>query len=156
MWQALYVVAYRCLRDRGVYHADAEDLAQETLLTTYRNLDGIEPGRLHAWVRTVARNKHVDLLRSRGDLVITDAVPERADPTADPLAVVLASATQEEVRRLLDRLSPEDRRLVELKYLEDLSLQEVAEKIGRPVNTVKVGLFRARKRLRAHIDDERT
>lgn len=156
MWQTLYVVAYRCLRDRGVSHADAEDLAQETLLTAYRSLDGVEPDRLHAWVRAVARNKHVDLLRRRGDVVVTDTVPDRADPADGPLDAMLAAANREEVRLLLEGLCPEDQQLVQLKYVEELSLQEIAARIGRPVNTVKVGLFRARKRLRARIQNERT
>lgn len=156
MWQTLYAAAYRCLRDRGVPHADAEDLAQETLLTAYRSLDGIEPDKLHAWVRAVARNKHVDLLRRRGHVVVTDAVPDRTDPADGPLEALLAAANREEVRLLLESLSPEDRQLVELKYVDDLSLQEVAAKVGRSVNTVKVGLFRARKRLRARIQNERT
>lgn len=156
MWQTLYVMVYRCLRDRGVSHADAEDLAQETLLTAYRSLDGVEPDKLHAWVRAVARNKHVDLLRRRGDVVVTDAVPDRADSADGPLDAMLAAANREEVQLLLEGLSPEDKQLVELKYVEELSLQEVAARVGRPVNTVKVGLFRARKRLRARIQNERT
>lgn len=155
MWQTLFALAYRYLRERGLPHADAEDLAQETILATYRNLDGIEPGSLHAWVRAVARNKHIDLLRRQARLVAVESVPESADPGEDPLASVLTAADREATLRLLSNLSSADRRLIELKYLDDRSLDEVASILGRPVNTVKVGLFRARKRLRAHIEKGR-
>ncbi len=152
MWQTLFALAYRYLRERGLPHADAEDLAQETILATYRNLDGIEPGSLHAWVRTVARNKHLDLVRRQARLVTVASIPESSDPDDDPLACALAGSDREETRKLLSRLSPGDRRLIELKYLDDRSVEEVAVVLGRPVNTVKVGLFRARKRLRAQIE----
>lgn len=152
MWQTLFALAYRYLRERGLSHADAEDLAQETILATYRQLDGIEPGSLRAWVRTVARNKHVDLVRRQARFVTVAAVPESSDPDDGPLAAALASADQDALHRLLLRLSPGDRRLIELKYIDDCSVEEVAATLGRPVNTVKVGLFRARKRLRAHIE----
>jgi RNA polymerase sigma-70 factor (ECF subfamily) len=152
MWQTLFALAYRYLRERGLPHADAEDLAQETILATYRNLDGIEPGSLHAWVRTVARNKHLDLVRRQARIVTLASVPESLDSDDDPLAAALAAADREATVRLLSNLSPTDRRLIELKYMEDYSVDEVAVILGRPANTVKVGLFRARKRLKAHIE----
>ena len=156
MWQTLFALAYRYLRERGLPHADAEDLAQETILATYRNLDGIEPGSLNAWVRTVARNKHVDLVRRQARIVTVASVPESPDPDDGPLAAALMSADRESTLRLLSNLSPTDRRLIELKYLDDRSIDEVATILGRPVNTVKVGLFRARKRLKAHIERGRS
>lgn len=152
MWQTLFALAYRYLRERGLPHADAEDLAQETILATYRNVDGVEPGSVHAWVRAVARNKHIDLIRRQTRFVTVASVPESSDADDGPLAAALASADREETRRLLLCLSPGDRRLIELKYLEDRSVEEVASVLDRPVNTVKVGLFRARRRLRAHIE----
>lgn len=152
MWQALFALTYRYLRGRGLSHADAEDLAQETLLVTYRNLDGIEPGSLNAWVCTVARNKHLDLVRRRARLEVVASVPDSFDPDDDPLASALATASSAEIQRLLRHLSPSDRRLMELRYLEDRSIEEVADTLGRSANTVKVGLFRARKRLRSYLE----
>lgn len=152
MWQTLFALVYRYLRERGLPHADAEDLAQETLLATYRNLDGIEPGSLQAWVRTVARNKHLDMVRRQARLVTVASVPESSDSDDGPLSSALAVADREATLVLLSRLSPGDQRLIELRYLDDRSVEEVASILNRPVNTVKVGLFRARKRLKAHIE----
>lgn len=151
MWEQLYLLAYRYLRGRGLSHAEAEDLAQETLLATYRNLDGIESGSLHEWVRAVARNKHVDHIRRERRCVPVADVPESPDPNSDPLTSALAAADHDTMIRQLAQLSSADMRLITLKYLDDYSVDEVAAILGRPVNTVKVGLFRARKRLRARI-----
>lgn len=156
MWRGLYALAYRYLRQRGLSHADAEDLAQDTILAAYRNLDGIAPGSLHAWVRTVARNKHLDLVRHRARIVTMPEVIDTADPNGDPLALALAASDRETTRELLTRLSPSHRRLIELRYVEDHSVDEVAALLGKSVNTVKVGLFRARKRLRAEIEKGRS
>ena len=156
MWRELFALIYRYLRQRGLSHADAEDLAQDTILATYRNLDGIAPGSLHAWVRTVARNKHLDLVRQRARSVTVPELPESADPDEDPLVLTLAASDRDVTRELLARLSPSHRRLIELKYVDDRSVDEVASLLGKSVNTVKVGLFRARKRLRAEIEKGRS
>jgi RNA polymerase sigma-70 factor (ECF subfamily) len=156
VWQELFVLVYRYLRGRGLSHADAEDLAQETLLVTYQHLDGIEPGKLRAWVRTVARNKHVDWVRKQGRDVLVAEAPESTDSSDNPLAAALAVGDQEEARRLLSALSPADRHLLELRYLEDYSVEETAATLGRSVNTTKVGLFRARKRLQAQSEKGRS
>lgn len=152
MWQELFVLAYWHLRGRGLSHADAEDLAQETLLVTYQHLDGIEPGKLKAWVRAVARNKHIDWARNYSRTVADAEKPEAKDAWEDP---ALAS-DKDEMRDLLSSLPAADRRLLELKYLEDRTVEEVAEALGQSVNTTKVGLFRARRRLRARIKKGRS
>ncbi|MDO8963710.1 MAG: sigma-70 family RNA polymerase sigma factor [Coriobacteriia bacterium] len=155
MWQELFALAYRYLRGRGLAHADAEDIAQDTLLTTFKHLDGIEPGRLRAWVCTVARNKHIDLARRRALTTSADLELEVADADDDPCAAALRAEGQDEARRLLSVLPPGDRRLLELKYVEDRGVAEIAEMLGRPVNSIKVALFRARSRARARFARER-
>ena len=155
MWQELYALAYRYLRGRGLSPPDAEDLAQETLLVTYQHLDGIDAGKLHGWVRTVAHNKHVDWVRRQGHTVPIVNAPEPMDSANDPLACVVAVGDQEELRRLLSLLPAADRRLLELKYLESQTVEETAAALGRSVNATKVSLFRARKRLRAHLEKGR-
>jgi len=152
VWQELFVLAYWYLRGRGLSHADAEDLAQETLLVTYQHLDGIEPGKLKAWVRAVARNKHIDWARSYSRTVADAEKREVKDAWEDP---TLAD-DKDEMRDLLSSLPAADRRLLELKYLEDRTVEEVAEALGQSANTTKVGLFRARRRLRARIKKGRS
>ena len=151
MWQELFVLAYRYLRGRGLSHADAEDLAQDVVIVTYENLDGIEEGSLHAWVRAVARNRHIDWLRRHGRTVLVADVPEYAEADHDPVVSALLEGDTAEASRLLAMLTPADQRLLELRYLEDRTVEEVAAAIGRSVNTAKVGLFRARTRLRAEV-----
>ncbi len=155
VWQDLYRLAYRHLRERGLSHADAEDLAQETLTAAFLHMDAIKPGSLRAWVRAVARNKHVDWARRSGRTVPVPEVPERAEENSDPAIISLRSSEAAEARNLLGLVSCDDARLLELRYLEDHSLARIAAARGTSTNTVKVGLFRARKRLRTEVQRAR-
>lgn len=152
MWQELFVLAYRYLRGRGLSHVDAEDLAQDTLLVTYQHLDGIEPGKLQAWVRAVARNKHIDWARRYSRTVVVAEKPEAKDVWEDPAV----TGDKDDMQDLLSSLPAANRRLLQLKYFEDRTVEEVAEALGQSVNTTKVGLFRARRRLRARIKKGRS
>ncbi len=148
MWQELFELAYRYLRGRGATHADAEDLAQETLVSTFEHLDGIDAGRLRAWVCVVARNKHIDAIRQRQSRQECSECVDPIDSVGDPLREVLRSDDRAAVTRLLESLPPDDQRLLQLKYVDERTVPEIATELGRSVNTVKVGLFRARKRAR--------
>ena len=63
-------------------------------------------------------------------------------------------ATRVDVRRAVSRLDPEDRVLLHLRYGQDLKQDSIADLLDTPEGTVKVRLYRARERLRAHLTDE--
>jgi RNA polymerase sigma-70 factor (ECF subfamily) len=127
----------------------AEDVVQETLLRTWRNLDGLEDaqGRTRAYLLTVARNVLTDQWRA-----------ERVRPAlvADEAAVA-AVAAEDGVDRLLDsvlvaealaRLAPAHRRVVEEMYLRGHSVAETAATLGVPEGTVKSRSYYAVRALR--------
>ena len=58
-----------------------------------------------------------------------------------------------DLRRALDQLSREDKAVVELKYFEDMKLEEIAKILQENVNTVKSRLYRAMKKLRVHLEE---
>ena len=110
----------------------------------------IEPGR-------GIRRDHAELHHHRGDERQAEiAVRDRpADETAnaiedtsdDPEVVVQKKDTGEALRKCLTALSPEHREIVDLVYYHEKSVEEVAEIVGIPENTVKTRLFYARKKL---------
>lgn len=155
MWQELYVVAYRYLRSRGVSHADAEDIAQESLIAAFQHVDGVDPGKLHAWVRAVARNRLVSRLRTQARAPVPAELDLEiaSDGSDDPAVRALGSAERDELKAVLRRLAPHDRELLELRYVHDVPVAGIAERLGRPVNTIKVGLYRARQRFRAAYEE---
>jgi RNA polymerase sigma-70 factor (ECF subfamily) len=102
---------------------------------------------LRAWVFTIARNRVVDGHRRRSTrpLLVDAPVPERAAPApVDPLDPELLAA--------LARLTPDQREVVTLRFVADLSLEEVASITGRTEGAVKSMQHRALEQLARILD----
>jgi RNA polymerase sigma-70 factor, ECF subfamily len=140
--------------------AMAEDLAQEAFTKVFRSLHTFDVRlRFAAWILKIAHNTTVDhLRRHRPHLVPLDAPvpgvdgPFAADQLADTAAVSPERAAERAQLRAaldgaIDRLRPEYRRVVVLRYQEDLDYADIAEVMGVPLGTVKTFLHRARQAL---------
>ncbi len=153
MWHELFGYVYRYLRHAGLPHADAEDLAQEVLAAACIHLDAVQPGRLHAWVRAVARNKMADRARRARPESCVSEPPECTDSDPGPEDVAIRESERQELLATIDHLPERDRRLVTLRYLEERSVEETAHFEGMTVGATKVALLRARRRLREIIQN---
>jgi RNA polymerase sigma-70 factor (sigma-E family) len=124
---------------------DAEDLVQAALAKTYLAWDRIEDrGALDGYVRRAMVNTHISWWRRRRVQEFpTDELPDRAvaDHAGD-------SDLQETLRRAIDRLPHRMRAAVVLRYYEDMTEAEVAERLGVSLGTVKSTVSRAVAKLR--------
>lgn len=148
MWRDLYGFVYDNLRTQGISHADAEDLAQDVILSAYVHLEDVEPERQYAWLRTVTRNKLIDRARRAGRVRSVAEVPESADPALGPDEVAIRSANRQMLLDAIACLPERDRRLVEVRYLEERTILETAQELELSASATKVALHRARERLR--------
>lgn len=150
MWRDLYDYVYGYLRRQNIPHADAEDLAQDVLVSAFMHMDAVAEGKLHAWLRTVARNKLIDRFR-RGAIrpVPIAEIPDAADPSPAPDEIAIASADRQVVLDAMSQLPERDQTIVRLRYLEERSVEETARATRMSPNAAKVALWRARARLRA-------
>lgn len=128
----------------------AEDATQQTFLKAWRAARTVDPGRdLAPWLATIARRTAIDIHRRearRPTARLDDVAP--ADPNVVELPVgVERSFEVAEVRAAIDSLPPEEREIVRLQHLEELTHVEVADRLGVPIGTVKSRSFRAHKRL---------
>ncbi len=126
--------------------ARADDLVQDTLERAWNKFHLWRPGSdLRAWLFTVMHNVHVNQVRaSRDHAVLDDEGPEMA-----VAAVQGASLEIRDLERALAVLSPEQREVLLLIALEDMSYAEVAAMLDIPIGTVMSRLSRAREKLRA-------
>lgn len=144
-----------CVRMLG-NPAEAEDAAQEVFIRLLRVLPRYDATRagFRTWLLTIVTNYCYDQLRKRkaGEVSIDDEDNEpvalslrSSDPTPEQAALSNEFSTR--VQDMLNRLSPDDRQMVVLRYWFDQGYEEIAEATGQTVSAVKSRLFRARQRL---------
>ncbi len=135
----------RLVRDEQV----AEDLINEVFLDVWRQAVKFE-GRsaVPTWLLAITRFKALSALRRRKDLELEDEVADALPDTSDdPEVVATKKDASEALRKCLAGLSREHREIVDLVYYHEKSVEEVADIVRIPENTVKTRLFYARKKL---------
>jgi RNA polymerase sigma-70 factor (ECF subfamily) len=127
----------------------AEDMISEVFLDVWRQAGRFEArSAVSTWLLAIARFKALSVLRKRTDDALDDEMAEAIPDTADtPEEAVQKKDKSEILRECLKSLSPEHREIVDLVYYHEKSVEEVAEIVGIPENTVKTRMFYARKRL---------
>ncbi len=125
--------------------SEAEDIAQDALLRAWRRRSTLrEAERRNQWLATIVRNEAFrQHARVRPDPIGTIETQEGAEDAA-----VVATVERADLHAALKHLNQRDRRLLELRYGEDLTQSAIARKLGIPEGTVKVRLHRARDKLR--------
>jgi RNA polymerase sigma factor (sigma-70 family) len=139
-----------CLRILGRPH-DAEDVTQESFVAAYRAIRTYRgEGSLRAWLLRIATRQSFRRLSQRRATVELAEIPEPrlADASNEPTRVVVELESRRAVRSAVAALPEPYREVVALRFFADLSLAEVAEATGRPLNTVKTHLRRGLQRLR--------
>lgn len=146
---ALYsFLAYRS-GDRGL----AEDLLADTFERALRSRRGFDPrkGKEKTWLYSIALNLLRDQAR-RGQAA--ERALERAaagSPVGDASGSLERIEGQDELDRALRALSPEEREAVALRYGADLTVPEVAEVLGEPLQRVEGRVYRALRKLRGEL-----
>ena len=118
----------------------AEDLMQETLLAVWQKSTQFTKsrGNVSSWIFTIARNKRIDRFRKQGSnhyVDVTELELEDDTPTSDKQ---LETVEREQiVREAASSLPSEQKQIIELAYVEEMSQSQIAEKLGIPLGTVK-------------------
>jgi RNA polymerase sigma-70 factor (ECF subfamily) len=149
----VYRVAFSIVRDRST----AENLTQETFLYLWNRIAAYDASRasLVRWVGLVARSRALDHVRSAEYRMgrLTGPLNEETDP---PALAIQSSLEQAERIRLLSgpwkRLKPGERQALRLAYYSGLSQSEIAERLNRPLGTVKTWMRSGLQSLRAALE----
>jgi RNA polymerase sigma-70 factor (ECF subfamily) len=145
----LYNYCYRMVGNAE----DACDVTQEAFVRAYRNLATFRVGEPFApWLYRIAHNVCIDHLRRKPNTLSLDVEMDEGRDPADKTASPEDSAQESETRRLINAaiadLPDKYRAVMLLRHGRGMPLDEIAETLGLPLNTVKVHLHRAREQMR--------
>lgn len=153
-WRKVFNIAYKFTGK----HDEAEDLTQDVFLKIFRSLNTFDRrANFQTWLVSVSRNLCIDHYRSvRKERETIDRAidPGELTPvaaTASPQAALEHRDRVELLRKALDHLPPTLRSAVLLRDIQELSYQEIADKLGLPEGTVKSRINRGRTELARQI-----
>jgi RNA polymerase sigma factor (sigma-70 family) len=138
---------------------DAEDLTIEAFGKAFKNIDQYTPNfAFSTWLFKIATNNCIDFIRKkRASHISIDQTIDGEDSLApstmipsddpDPETYMINQQKIKHMRKVVSRLKPRYRQLVELRYFKEYSYDEIAVELDIPIGTVKAQLFRARELL---------
>jgi RNA polymerase sigma-70 factor (ECF subfamily) len=153
--RAVHAVIYRMVHNG----ADADDLTQQAFIAAFDALGRFQlDARFAPWIMRIGVNLAKDHLKSkkRGELGLDEARPSDepmfAGALPTPERAVLGSERQRLLERALMSLSVDDREILVLKDVEELSFDEIKQILRKPITALKIRAVRARARLRAALE----
>ena len=138
---------------------DAQDLTQEAFAKAFASLDKFDSTyAFSTWLFRIATNNAIDFIRKKRIKTISLDNPwgnddddsysiDPKDPDPNPGEEMLRDQRKEYLAIAIEKLPAKYKQLVELRYFQELSYEEVATKLELPLGTVKAQLFRARELL---------
>jgi len=134
---------------------DAEDITQEVMIRVWQNIDDFKFTSAKVWIIKTTHNLCIDLIRKRKVLVNSQVeIDEQFEedykditPSNNPEYKMELNALSEKIKEAIQNLPENLRRIFVLYEVNGLKYKEIADMLELPLNSVKVYLLRARKRL---------
>ncbi len=146
---------YGFMLQRTENETDAEDITIETFSKAFDKISTYNPEyQFNTWLIAIAKNVHIDLLRKKKSSLFIDITDEEDDiaytvadssPSAEDKLI-----TEQNLNRLLQyikELKPAYQEVIQMRYFQEMSYQEIADELDEPLSNVKVKLLRAKKLL---------
>ncbi len=141
---------------------DADDIAQDTFYKVWKYIKKYTKNRsFKPWLYTIARNTALDFLKKKKAIVFSDIddlendlhfTDTLEDPAPLASEVFENAAFIKKLQAALGTIHPDHRAILLLHYRENMTFDEIAKIVGRPMNTVKSWHRRALMRLRAEVE----
>lgn len=146
---------YGFMLQRTENETDAEDITIETFSKAFDKIASYNPEfQFNTWLIAIAKNVHIDLLRKKKSSLFIDITDEEDDiayaiadetPSAEDQLII-----EQNLSRLLQyikQLKPAYQEVIQMRYFQEMSYQEIADDLQEPLNNVKIKLLRAKKLL---------
>lgn len=146
---------YGFMLKRTENETDAEDITIETFSKAFDKIANYNPDyQFNTWLIAIAKNVHIDLLRKKKSslfIEITDEEDHQAYNVADssPSAEddLITEQNLSQLLQFIKELKPHYQEIIQLRYFQELSYQEISKQLNEPLSNVKIKLLRAKKLL---------
>ncbi|WP_372895106.1 RNA polymerase sigma factor [Stieleria sp.] len=160
-------ILYRLARRRGLQDADAEDLAQQVLVSIARSIEGWQKRddstRFRHWLRRVAKNAILNMLtrgpkeRAAGSTSVQEFLNQQGNDDSGPARELELEYRREIFFRaaalVKSEIATDSWKVFELAVIEDIPIEQVAATLGKSVGAVYAARSRVMKRLRRYVED---
>ncbi len=133
--------ATNILKDKSI----AQDAVQDSLINIIKGVNKLnDHKKFHAWIYQVTRNKCLDIIRKNKKYKKDCDL----DAIAEPQSKTTNHDDQNDMMRLINKLPPKQKNIIQLFYYDGFSVREIAEILTTPAGTIKALLFEARGNLK--------
>jgi RNA polymerase sigma-70 factor (ECF subfamily) len=134
---------------------DAEDITIQTFSKAFDKIHSFNPDyEFKTWLITISKNIHIDLVRKRKSSISNtidrdeeDDFYDVIDESPSPEDKLITEQNLAKLLRDIKKLKPHYQEVLNLRYFQELSYNEISEQLNEPVNNIKVKLLRAKKLL---------
>jgi len=134
---------------------DAEDITIQTFSKAFDKIHTYNPDyEFKTWLITISKNIHIDLVRKRKSSISNtidrdeeDDFYDVIDESPSPEDKLITEQNLAKLLRDIKKLKPHYQEVINLRYFQELSYNEISEQLNEPINNIKVKLLRAKKLL---------
>ena len=133
---------------------DAEDITIQTFSKAFDKINTYDENyKFKTWLITISKNIHIDLVRKEKNKVSQsfpndeESMHQILDNAPSPEDKIITEQNLAKLLKDIKKLKPDYQEVIQLRYFQELSYKEISEKLGEPMNNVKVKLLRAKKLL---------
>lgn len=131
---------------------EAEDITSQTFLSAFESFHHYRhDGHFSSWLFTIARNKAMDHFRRRKNLLFLDKADEISQ-SQEPLHAIIQSEQSAALGQLIATLPEDERELLRLRFLAEMSFVEIARLLQRNADAVKKSIYRLLARLHSQLE----
>lgn len=154
---------YGFMLKRTENETDAEDITIETFSKAFDKLATYNPEfQFNTWLIAIAKNVHIDVLRKKKSSLFVEITDEEdfqayniADTTPSAEDKLITEQNLSQLLQYIKELKPHYQEVIQLRYFQEMSYQEIANQLDEPLSNVKVKILRAKKLLAEIIHTKR-
>ncbi|OGE83694.1 MAG: hypothetical protein A3B10_04545 [Candidatus Doudnabacteria bacterium RIFCSPLOWO2_01_FULL_44_21] len=140
---------YRFIFFRVGHREIAEDVLSDTFVKSWQKIHQINsPKSLSAWLYQIARNNIIDYYRLKKESVALEEIADTLEDAVNPIEIINATMQQKKILDVLNQLPTEQRQVIQYRFFEDLSNEEIAFILNKTEGAIRVIQHRAIIRLK--------